>query len=86
MKRPYSLSLTEEDIRTLEHVGDRYHWSQALWDMSGTPGVHYYTEAQAWELAEAFHDDTVGDHDPFPMLNGRSPLARKLQAFWDSIV
>jgi len=49
-------------------------------------GVNEIAENVAWAIAESFQADTEGNHNAFPMLDGRSELADKLYRFWDSIV
>ena len=80
----YTLTLTEEDIQTIAFVGGRYAWSDALTGLD--VGDNELAEHEAWELSEAFHRDTEGNHSPFPMLDERSDLATKLYEFWESIV
>lgn len=80
----YRLVLTAEDVLTITFVGARYAWSEAL---LGLPeGVHEFDEAAAWQLAEAFDEDSVGGHTVFPLLSPRSELYAKLVEFRESIV
>ena len=79
----YTLTLTNDDIRTISFVGGRYAWSDALRGMD--TGTHELTEPEAWELSEAFESDTEGGHSPFPML-GPIDLRDKLNRLWESIV
>lgn len=80
----YVLTLTEADVRDIAFVGDRYAWSDALRSLDA--GENQLAEHEAWRIAEAFATDTEGGHQPFPMLDPRSDLARRLTAFWNSIV
>ena len=82
----YRLTLTENDIRTIWHVGGRYGWSEALISAGMERGDNEIPEHAAWELAEAFASDEEGGHAPFPMLDGSSDLCRKLFQFWNAIV
>lgn len=80
----YTLTLTDEDIKTIAFVGGRYEWSKALLRLD--VGENILSELEAWLIREAFDSDTEGGHGYFPMLDGRSELASKLTAFADSIV
>lgn len=81
----YTILLTAEDWKTIRFVGTRYSWSSALlW--YDTDNILNLKEHEAWEIAEAFKEDTIGDHSPFPMLDTHSELAEKLYTFWDSII
>lgn len=87
----YRLEITKEEARAVAFSGGRYSWSKALGDLlrfedDGTPAPLELREAEAWELRDAFEEDTEGGHSYFPLLDGRSDLARKLFAFLDSIV
>jgi len=84
MQMAYTLSLTEEDITTIDFVGGRYGWSRALRRME--VGENRIAEHEAWEICEAFEADTEGGHSPFPMLDPRSELAEKLNRFWVGVV
>ena len=81
---PYQLPLTTEEVDTIAFVGSRYAWSDALRTLEA--GDNQLSEAEAWDIAEAFAADTEGGHSPFPMLDPRSDLAGKLTKFWASIV
>jgi hypothetical protein len=80
----YSLDLTEEDISTIAFVGGRYSWSDALRGME--EGHNEIEEHEAWEIRDAFDEDTKGGHSMFPMLAGDSKLYDKLLNFWQEIV
>jgi hypothetical protein len=80
----YQLNLTEEDIKTIAFVGGRYCWSEAMRHL--TVGVNLIPEHEAWEIFEAIELDTVGRHDPLPMLDPRSELAEKINDFINCIV
>lgn len=82
----YRINLTEEDIDTIDFVGHRYAWSEALQGLASEPGELVLAEHEAWELAEAFESDCEGGHSMFPMLDTDSDLYRKLWAFLDRIV
>ena len=90
----YRLTLTEQDMKTVDFVGERYNWSEALQGIyrrcettTGHDGDTYLIpEHEAWVLRDAFDADTEGGHCMFPMLDGSSDLARKLWKFWESIV
>jgi hypothetical protein len=80
----YTLTLSEQDIATIAFVGNRYSWSDALYQYEA--GVNEVPEHEAWEINEAFHDDTIGGHSMFPMLDHTSDLCQKLITFSDNIV
>jgi len=80
----YTITLTEQDCETIAFIGDRYNWSG--WADCLTDGVNELSESEAWEFAKAIDEDTIGGHLPFPMLDEKSELYTKLQAFRDSIV
>ena len=93
----YTLTLTKADRDAIAFVGHRYAWSNALghlyarsaWEGdsdSDEPITYTMPEHVAWELAEAFEQDTEGGHSYFPMLDGRSELAEKLYALISAIV
>jgi hypothetical protein len=86
----YRLDLTAEDWRTIDFVGGRYAWSEALQQLCVNEDDAVFPlelqEHEAWGLAEAFESDAEGGHFPFPMLDPSSELAGKLSAFWRSIV
>ena len=80
LPRPYSLPLTQDDVDTIAFVGNRYCWSEALSIL--TVGENRLPEYRAWEIKEAIEED-----DAFcPMLDPRSDLASKIQAFIEAIV
>lgn len=81
----YQLELNDDDIGTIHFVGNRYCWSDALMSICHE-GINEIPEHKAWKLSEAFEKDTEGNHSMFPMLDPHSNLARKLYAFFDSIV
>ena len=66
----YQLNLTEADINDIAFVGGRYCWSHALRHLQ--PGTNDITEAEAWEICDAFELDTCGSHHFFPMLDSDS--------------
>lgn len=80
----YFLALTEDDVRTIAFIGDRYDWSNALRLLDA--GENQLAEHEAWRIADAFASDTEGGHTPFPMLDPQSDLFAKLTAFCASIV
>ena len=80
----YRIVLSQEDVETIAFVGFRYCWSDALSGLE--PGENELTEPEAWRIATAFESDTEGGHLPFPMLDPRSALYKRLFAFWNSIV
>ena len=88
----YTLDITPDEWNSIAFVGDRYSWSAALGkhdrpiDDDENVKPLDLTEAEAWELCEAFEADTAGGHQMFPMLDHRSDLASKLQAFLVSII
>ena len=87
----YKIELTAEDIDTLNFVGGRYAWSDALLRLGPcveegeTYTVLELSEAEAWTLQEAFESDTEGGHRMFPMLADCS-LRERLIEFYNSIV
>ena len=81
----YKLELTDSEMRDICFVGYRYAWSDAL-SKHCQVGVNEIPEHIAWEIMEAFESDMEGGHSPFPMLDGRSELAEKLNKFWEEIV
>lgn len=89
----YTLTLDAQDHETISFVGHRYGWSDKLSRMSyfgeeqeNGSTVYKFPEHIAWEIRDAFDSDTEGGHSFFPMLDPRCDLARKLAAFYDSIV
>jgi len=80
----YILEFTESDIETIGFVGHRYCWSDSLRHMA--EGENEISECEAWEINEAFQNDTEGGHSYFPMLSHSSDLCAKLVQFMDSIV
>ena len=84
MNAPYTIELSEDDVRTIAFVGSRYAWSEAL--LALEVGRNELTEPEAWGIAEAFDSDAEGGHSMFPMLDLHSALAEKLAAFRNSIV
>ena len=80
----YRIVLSEEDVETIAFVGARYGWSDALSGLEA--GESNLAEHDAWRIANAFESDTEGGHLPFPMLDPRSALDKRLFAFWNSIV
>lgn len=85
----YIIEITRSESDSIDFVGYRYSWSQALqdflsYDDDGNPEKLELSEADAWALKEAFNADTEGGHSMFPML-GPSPLRDKLVAFYDSV-
>lgn len=83
-RKPYSLTLTAEDLSAIAWVGNRYGWSEALSSMG--EGENELAEHEAWEILSAFEADTEGGHQFFPCLNPESELAGKLFALMDSVV
>jgi len=81
----YVLELTDDDMRTIHFVGGRYCWSDAL-ARHCHAGTNRIPEFVAWEIKQAFEDDTDGGHSFFPMLDQHSELATKLFSFLESIV
>lgn len=81
----YKLELTESEIDTINFVGGRYCWSEALRRLCHE-GLNELPEHVAWELLEAFNCDCEGGHNFFPMLDHWSDLAAKLFKFRDSII
>lgn len=80
----YTLTLTKEEADDIHFVGHRYCWSNALsWVAEGE---NEFTEAEAWEVRDAFDADTEGGHSMFPMLDSRSELCKKLLKFYEEIV
>ncbi len=81
---PYSITLTAEDVQTIQFVGHRYGWSHSLRGME--TGTNEISEADAWEIREGILEDTEGGHSLFPMLDHHSDLASNLLDLLDSIV
>lgn len=81
----YTLHITESDLETIGWVGHRYEWSDWA-DKHLTAGDNVLAEHEAWEFAEAIDADTDGNHAPFPLLDQRSDLYKKLQEFYESLV
>ena len=52
----YTLELTDRDFDAINFAGVRYCWSTALLDLD--PGTNKLSEADAWNLREAFVEDT----------------------------
>ena len=90
MKITYTIELTNDDIKDINWVGDRYRWSLGLlnviyFDDNDKP-ICQMEEWEAWGLKEEFDRDTWGGHMFFPLLHPRSKLATKLYDFMESIV
>lgn len=85
----YSLDLTTEEVSTIDFMGDRYGWSEALRTLMGKgfeSGTLDMAEHEAWKLKDAFEEDTEGGHSFFPMLDHSSELAGKLFALMEEII
>lgn len=80
----YRITLTEEDCGTIAFIGDRYNWS--AWAERLAPGENVLAESEAWEFQEAIEEDTLGGHARFPMLDPRSDLCARLDAFSAQII
>ena len=80
----YKLNLTAEDCETIAFVGNRYCWSDSLYYLN--EGENEILEHEAWEIKEAFDEDTEGGHSMFPMLDHSSELCEKLLKFYEEIV
>lgn len=83
-QRHYVLVLSEQDVATIAFVGGRYCWSNALLGLD--VGENHLSEAQAWNLVDAFQLDLAGGHAAFPLLHPDSDLADKLAAFWALVI
>jgi hypothetical protein len=81
----YNLTLTENDFSAICFSGGRYQWSREILFYL-EPGENEIPEGMAWELVEAFEEDTKGGHSLFPLLASDSRLYEKLIEFMDSIV
>jgi len=91
----YRLELTDDDWHTIDFVGHRYHWSEALQvelarsevdeEVHDTCRVYDIPEHIAWTLNDAFDADTEGGHSMFPML-ADCPLRERLIEFWQGVV
>lgn len=81
----YHLFLTAKDVQTIDWIAGRYCWSEILYKRC-SEGDNEIPEYIAWELNEAFEEDTKGGHPYFPCLDHRSDLASKLFAFMEQIV
>lgn len=83
----YHLRITAREAQTIDHVGGRYEWSDALIGAGlNLEDEHDIPEFVAWNLADAFEADTEGGHLPFPMLDPNSTLYEKLSNLWDRII
>jgi len=80
----YTLTLTSGDVYDIAYLGNRYCWSESLSSLG--EGENKIPEHEAWEIKDAFEQDTEGGHSFFPMLDHSSDLARKLFAFMEEIV
>lgn len=80
----YRLTLTTDDIRTINFAGHRYGWSDALIRADVVAGRNELEEWQAWEWQEAAEDD--GAPHVFPLLMADCPLADKLRALYLAII
>lgn len=97
LKKAYHILLTWEDWETITGAAGvgTYSWIEALGklhpgeadpgDPPLDPALHL-TEPEAWELRDAFDEDTEGGHSYFPLLDPRSELYGKLLAFVEAIV
>lgn len=83
----YTLEIDHAGADAIAFVGFRYAWADKLQALGyDTIGTHTMRESDAWELAEAFEQDTEGGHSPFPMLAPSSTLYENLSRLWESIV
>jgi len=80
----YQLELTENDIKTIAFVGNRYQWSSVLQNMNA--GNNDIPEHIAWDIKSSIEADMEGGHDAFPMLDTRSELCDKLYNLYQSII
>ena len=74
----YRLDLTEEDIDTIEFVGNRYGWSSNLIQVGISEGVNEFTDSEAWYIKQGIEADMEGGHDGYPMLDTSSDLCEKI--------
>ena len=81
----YHLFLSPANMESITWVGGRYSWSSALLDHC-EQGDNEIPENIAWEINEAFEEDTKGGHSFFPCLDLSSNLAEKLFQFMREIV
>lgn len=81
----YTLTLSEEDMRTITAVGYRYCWSNYM-ESNLWVGDNQLSEAETWALQEEINKDTEGGHSSLPMLAEDSSLHQKLTKLLDSIV
>lgn len=79
----YTITLTEEDTKTIDFIGSRYLWSEACSVLD--VGVNELTESEAWELSEAINEDLEDHRGMLPLLSPSSSLYTKLIDFIDSI-
>lgn len=79
----YALTLTDDDVRTMDFVGSRYGWTEHL---PREAGEHTLPEHVVWAWREAADGDAEGGHRLFPMLNPHSDLYAKLMALHASVI
>ena len=80
----YLLTLTDLDVATIEFVGGRYGWSDALRSLEA--GDNVLTESEAWSIRDGIEEDMIGGHDAYPMLHTDSTLIEKLHNLYQSII
>jgi hypothetical protein len=79
----YKLRVTDEEIESLDYIGDRYDYAKVLVDAlepTDTDDLYEIQESDAWEFAEAVE----AEDGHLPMLGGS--LADRVQALLDNIV
>jgi len=86
LRKPYTLTLTPDDVSAIAWAGNRYGWSESLLGLGIREGENQLAEHEAWSLRDACESDADGGHSMFPLLDSRSELAGKLSRFLDSIV
>jgi hypothetical protein len=96
----YKIQFSDSEVSDIYFVGNRYCWSDALQKVISKYGNEIekgdeflgngvecnMPEHVAWELQEAFNQDTEGGHSMFLMLDHKSGLAGKLIQFYERVV
>tara|TARA_R100000808_G_C2147583_1_gene155575 strand:+ start:1224 stop:1550 length:327 start_codon:yes stop_codon:yes gene_type:complete len=77
----FIIHLDRNELRTIEFIGGRYNWSDALACYCDV-GENTFTWEEAQSLAECFSKDTDGGHSMFPMLDVNSALHDKLSTLF----
>jgi len=75
----YTLKLTDEEVKALRFVGNRYAWAPPLEECLYNNVVNF-TESEMWEWVDAVNDEG----GTFPLAS--PSFAVKLREFMDSLI